>query len=552
MGMAPVLDWLRRKRPAATRDDSGLPQRESPDARMVRARALLAEGQPSAAGALAEQVAAEHPEHAPAHLLIGSAALACGDAQEAADALRLALHYDPALAEAHLRLGAALQALGRRGEAAACFARAVEVAPGSAQAWRRLGLARLEDGDAEAAADALVQALERSPQSAPLLNDLGYVLGRHLGRTDEAIALLERALAADPACVDAFVNRGMLRQQSGELDAALEDYERALALQDVPEARLNRGLLRLAGGDFAGAWPDYEARMAVQGPALHGRYPFPRWDGSRLAGRTLLVYGEQGLGDEIMFAGCLPDVVAAARQVILQCSPRLAALFRRSFPGARVHGGGQTDADLGWLAALPRPDAMAGIGSLPGFLRRRHEDFPRHAGYLQADPDRVRHWRERLASAGPGRPVGLSWRGGTASTRRAARSLDLETLLPVLRVPGVCFVSLQYGECREEIDRVARAHGIRLVHFQEAVDDLDEMAALICAVDEVVSVCTAAIHLAGALGRPTRVLVPAVPEWRYLRSGDGMPWYPSVVMHRQRAAGEWGDVVGAVARHLTR
>jgi hypothetical protein len=190
------------------------------------------------------------------------------------------------------------------------------------------------------------------------------------------------------------------------------------------------------------------------------------------------------------------------------------------------------------------------IASLGQFFRKRFADFPQHTGYLRADPRKVAAWRERLAAMGGKRKVGISWRGGFVGTRRHLRSIDLEGWLPILKTPGVEFVSLQYTDCAAELSALREQHGVVVHHWQEAIDDYDETAALVCALDRVVSVCTALIHLTGALGREAWILVPALPESRYMRHGDRMPWYPSVRLFRQARIGSWRDVIESVAAQL--
>ncbi|RPI48731.1 MAG: hypothetical protein EHM59_00630 [Betaproteobacteria bacterium] len=201
------------------------------------------------------------------------------------------------------------------------------------------------------------------------------------------------------------------------------------------------------------------------------------------------------------------------------------------------------------------PDANGAVaqiaaGSLPLYFRRRLEDFPRHHGYLRAAPERIAHWRQRLASLGPGLKVGLSWVGGALKTRRALRSIGLPQLSPVLRSPGAHFVSLQYTRCEADIDAFTRDSGIAIHHWPEAIADYDETAALVSALDLVISVTTSIVHLAGALGKPAWILVPTVAEWRYLRSGCSMPWYPSVRLHRQAVLGDWVPVVEEIRSAL--
>lgn len=364
--------------------------------------------------------------------------------------------------------------------------------------------------------------------------------GRALACCDTA-ALLH---AGDPALHDL---RGAALQELGKLDEALVEYERALALDpDFVHARYHRGLLRLLRGEFAQGWDDYELRRADVHSALHAGAAasvLPYWDGSTLDGRRILVRREQGLGDEIMFASLVPQLAAGAGQVLLECDPRLRRLFARSFPAIEV----LDDASQ----AAGRADVEAGAASLARFLRRSTADFPRHSGYLQADPGRVAHWRQRLSALGDGPKIGISWTGGVRRTRRAVRSVPLQQWSPILQVPGTHFVSLQYTEgAAGELAQAAARDGIRAHHFPEAIADYEETAALVGALDLVVSVCTSVVHLAGALGRPAWVMAPLSPEWRYGFSGEAMPWYPSVRIFRQRAHAQWAPVIDAVAQAL--
>jgi hypothetical protein len=237
-------------------------------------------------------------------------------------------------------------------------------------------------------------------------------------------------------------------------------------------------------------------------------------------------------------------MIEQAGNVTLECSRKLESLFRRSFPKASVVGsltGDQRTPE--WVRDLGDTDYQVAIGSLPRHFRREPKDFPLHKGYLRADPERIAYWRGRLQTAGEGPWIGLSWQGGALGTRRRLRSLSLAALLPFIRSIPANFVSLQYTPCDEEIDMLGKEHGVVIHHWQDAIDDYDETAALVCALDLVVSVCTSVIHLAGALGRSTLVLVPFSAEWRYGRHGRQMPWYPTVDLIRQPAPGAWAPVL---------
>ncbi len=474
-----------------------------------------------------------------------------GDFQEAAHLFEQCIEIVHDDAEAHLNLGIARRRLGKREEAGDCFAMALHYRPEYAEARFNFGVLDLEEGAVESAAARFEEAVRLKPDYAEAWSNLGLVQSSHLGRFEEAEASLRQALIARPHFPDALCNLGMLRNGQGRFDDALEIYDELLRHHPaMHEARLNRALLYLARGNFVRGWEDYEARKHGS-PHFVERYArFPEWDGSPAPDKTLLVYAEQGLGDEIMFASCLPETIASVQHCVIDCSPKLEALFKRSFPAATVHGTLQTGPDPPWLQCAPAIDLRVPMGSLPRLFRPNEAAFPPYAGYLKADESKTARWRERLGGLGAGLKVGISWRGGTAKTRRNVRSLTLEQLLPLLQLPGVRFVSLQYTDCGEELARLRLTHGIRIEHWQEAIDDYDETAALVMALDLVISVQTAVAHLTGALGATGWVMLSAVPEWRYLASGDTLPWYPSVRLFRQRSPGEWEPVIAGVRAAL--
>lgn len=481
----------------------------------------------------------------------GIAAFRAGRYEEAMGHFERCVELRAEDADAHLNLGLSCHRLGRREDAADSYALALAQRPEFAEAWFNLGTLDLERGAYESAAVSLKRAVLLAPHHAPALSNLGYVQFKYLGLPGEGEEHLRRAVRAQPGFAAARLNLGMLLQDRGLLDEALSAYQQALRREpDLTEARLNRALIWLARGDFARGWPQYEARKGGSVHFTARGFRFPDWDGKPAPGRTVLVYGEQGLGDEIMFASCLPEVIARTGRCVIDCATKLERLFARSFPTAAVHGGSQNDSDHGWLAAVGPVDFQIAIGSLPGHFRRSAADFPAHGGYLKADPAAVETWRTRLAALGAGPKIGISWRGGTVHTRSRLRSVELGELLPVLRTRDARFVSVQYGDCREEVARLHAEHGIAIEHWPDALADYDQTAALVAALDLVLSVQTAVVHLAGALGRPAWVLVPAVPEWRYRVEGETMPWYPSVRLMRQSGAGGWQPAIERVAREL--
>ena len=380
------------------------------------------------------------------------------------------------------------------------------------------------------------------------LTNLGLCL-RDQGVPAQALAVLDRALALAPNCVEAWFNKALALTDMGEGEAAYALVEKVLALDPAfAQAHLQRAFLLLKRGDFAAGWREYAWRVRIPELDRWRDYPYPQWEGEDLAGKRVLVQAEQGLGDQIMLGSCLPDLVSRAQQAVIECDPRLTGLFARSFPGARVYRY-RLKGEPEWKRE-PVPDYRARYGDLPRMLRNNAADFPQHGGYLVPDPAKVVDWRARVSALGPGLKVGVSWRGGTPGTGQAARSLALDALLPILSVPHARFISLQYGQVQDEIAALEARHGIALGAWPQAMTDMDEMAALITALDLVVTVCGTAAHLSGALGKTACVLVPAVAEWRYLETGSRIPWYPALRLFRQPGPGAWNAAVEPIRAEL--
>jgi hypothetical protein len=447
----------------------------------------------------------------------------------------------------------------------------------------RLGVAEARAENYQAATEFFDRAVAINPRSLDAVNGLANI-ARLQERWRDAEVLYRRALALDSGAVAVWANLGLCLREAGDADAALTTLQHALELEpDYPEALLNLALvhidfrgfdaaralleraleiepkmaeahtalahLLLQQGDFQNGWPQYEWRFLCSDAIQQRQYPYPRWDGAPIPGRLLVIRSEQGLGDQLMLASCLPDAISRAGHCIVECDQRLVGLFARSFPDASFFGH-LVKREPEWAAREWRPDYQIFLGSLAGLFRTRGVDFPPHHGYLIADPARVHGWRARLAQLGPGLKIGISWRGGARRTRHRWRSIPLSEWLPVLGCTGAQFVSLQYGNCADEIEALQHDVHIALTHWPQAIEDYEETAGLVAALDLVITVQTAVAHLAGALGRPAWVLVPAVPEWRYMANGDTMPWYPSVRLFRQPQAGSWEPVLMQVAAEL--
>jgi len=532
--------------------------------------------QPQAAEDAYRQALQLKPLHARSQEGLGLALLQLGRLDEAYLHFETAHKIEPMNAEVLVHWGLVDMGLGNLGKAADKFQRAIERNPRNAHAWLNLGLTSMKQGLVDTSIEQLRRAVSLHPDFVSGLTNLALALAR-ADQLDEALALAQRAaeLRGDQARqqvvladvlmargeftlaetvlaraqglnshhVGTWVALGKLHAARGRHMAAEQAYSTALQLDPQhPDAALGLAEVQLLTGQWATAWDMHEARRSIS-PSPVRRLPFPDWQGPPAGAQTLLVQSEQGLGDIILFASCLGELQSLGVRCVLEVRPRLRRLFERSFPSVQiVSNEGNDIQQQHWLAGLPPIDAHVPIGSLPRWLRRNEGDFPQHTGYLAADPQQIQHWQATLAAAGNATRrlrIGLAWRGGTALTAKHQRSLDLPALAKALYAPDRQLVCLQYGEVAGELASLQAQTGIHIHAGLSGYADVDDLAALTCACDLVVTVCSSQAHLCGALGRPGIVLVPHNPSWRYGASGIHSPWYPSLRLARQPRAGDW-------------
>jgi hypothetical protein len=376
------------------------------------------------------------------------------------------------------------------------------------------------------------------PDFAEAHNNLSHVLNDQ-GRFDEAISASRRALQLNPALPDAWLNLGNGLTDVAQFAEAAAAYDRSLQLRpNSNRARFNRALLWLLQGDFDRGWPLYEARWnASQVPERI--FQEPRWDGSELQGRRVLVYAEQGLGDAIQFVRYVHLVAARGGEVIIECRAPLVDLFRTIAGVARVVAAGD---------ALPPFDLHIPMLSLPLVFKTTGETIPQKAPYLFADPTRRATWRERVGGNRGRWRVGFNWLGNYRHAANRARSLALSQWLPLLTLEGVDFFSLQVEGGTEQIRQFPALAGV--IDHTSHLRDFADTAAFMEELDLIISVDTSVVHLAGALGRPVWTLLQFVPDWRWGLNSLQTPWYPTMRLWRQPALGDWNSVIQQVAAEL--
>jgi tetratricopeptide (TPR) repeat protein len=510
---------------------------QPPDAIEARARQLLDAKQLDEAEAMLRALTARAPDRATAWFLLGRVRHAAGDLDAAIDFLRKAIALDPRLAAAHSDLGIFLQGRGQLAEAEACYRRAIELVPNFAAAMSNLGAVLAERGRLEEASGWYSRAIAERADFPDAHNNLGATMAK-LDRVEEAEALHRRAIALKPDFADAHYNLGVALHGQGRFDEALAGYAEAVRLNpDYVDARWNRAFLLLTMGRFAEGWREHEWRWRRKHQPPRS-FPQPLWKGEPIDGRTILLHNEQGTGDTLQFVRYAPLVAARGARVLLQVQRPLARLVRASLDsGIEVLAEG----DL-----LPPFDLHSPLLSLPLCLATTLENIPARIPYLAADPAAAARWRARIGPA-PGLKVGLVWAGNAQHKNDRNRSIALERLLPVIDEVKARWFSLQVGERAGDLTRLAPG---RISNLADRFIDFAETAAVIDNLDLVISVDTAVAHLAGALGKPVWVLLPAVPDWRWLLGRADSPWYPTARLFRQPARGDWDSVMRALREAL--
>jgi tetratricopeptide (TPR) repeat protein len=497
------------------------------------------------------QAIARRPRMAEQHANLGLALHALDRLSEAEAEYRRALSLREAYPQAHNSLGSALQEQDRLDDAAVHYRRALDLDAGYAEAWANLGTllrARDEYGEAETA---LRHALRLDPGHATALTNLGVVL-KETGRIGEAEAAHLEALRLAPDDTETMVNLALLREAQGRGGEAEALYRQALALSPgFALARWNLALRLLGQGRLAEGWDEYEARFASRRVSAGRSFTLPLWNGAADggagggAGGRLLVWREQGLGDELMFGTALPDLAAGIGpgNLVVEVDARLTGLVGRALPGVTVRAETADPADA---------DAHLPMGSLPRLLRPTLSAFPDRRSWMAPDPARLADWRNRLAALGPGLRVGICWGSQNMLGERKASYTTLADWAPLLALPGLIPVTLQYDGREAEIAAVEAQLGLRIHRWPDTdlKNDLEAVAALIAGLDLVVTVASSVGEMAGALG---------VPVWRFGPAGDWTalgsavrPWFPSMRLWSARPGEGLTDVLVRMAAELRR
>ncbi len=480
------------------------------------------------------------PDHAEALCNRGNVLVDLQRFAEALASYERALAVRPDYAEALYNRGMALRELKRPAEALASYERALALRPDHAEAFYNRGVALRQLQRLDEALASYDQAVALKPDYVDALNNRGVAL-HELKRFDEALASYDRALALRPDYVPALSNRGVTLHELARLDEALACYDDALALNPTyADGHFNKALLRLLKGDFDTGWREYEWRRWKDDNLTLYRRDFtqPLWLGqTTIEGKTIRLHAEQGFGDTIQFCRYAPLVAARGARVLLEVPVQLKDLMATLAGVAEV---------ISTQNELPDFDLHCPLLSLPLALATRVESIPAQVPYLSVPAASLSRW---TGAVGPKRRlrIGLVWSGSPGHKGDAVRSINLRSLLPVLDIDAE-FISLQ-KDVRADDATVLREHG-DIVHFGDKLDTFADTAAIIANLDLVISVDTSVAHLAGALAKPVWVLLPFVPDFRWLLDREDSPWYPTARLFRQQAAGDWAGVIGRVVIEL--
>lgn len=497
-------------------------------------------GQTDAALARAEAICTEWPDSADAVCELDALYRKLGDFRGGMDVLQAYMTRHPEDGQALAALGASLLSANENADAQRHLNRAIAAGFENTKVLGDLAqcLSNLEKHAEALEIRRKVFELEPSflhqAQLASTLSTACFY--------EEAIALFDDLIEREPARRSVFlVSYSVAQAYSGNFDKALVLLNEALAIQPR-DANLNlqRAQINLLLGNFAEGWAGYAYRGLAYS-RQHRVLPFKKWRGQNIAGKCIVVLAEQGLGDQVMLASCLSDLLTLGpARVVVEVIARVAPTLARSFPQCEIVYTKQ-DRGMAWATTIGEVDYFVPLGDLPHYFRNSVEAFPGQA-YLKVDPDRVAYWRQKLEATGPRPWIGVSWRGGLQATRRVLRSMSPSELAPMTASVDATWISLQYGSVEEDL-KIAAASGVVLTHWNEAIADLDEFAALIESLDVVVTVCNTTVHYAGALGKKVLVLAPHIPEWRYGLNSTHMPWYPDARVLRQPRPNDWPGVV---------
>ena len=476
-----------------------------------------------------------------------------GSLEESIQAYQQAIQIQPNHPEAYNNLGVVLKEQGRLEESIQAYQKSIEIQPKSAEAYHNLGNVLREQGSLEESIEAYQQVIQIQPNHPEAYNNLGVVL-KDQGSLEESIQAYQQAIRLQPDYAEAYSNLGNVLREQGSLEESIEAYQQAIQIQPgSAETHNNLGLILLLLGDFHQGWKEYEWRLKCSNFSSENRnFPQPYWNGIHLNGKSVLIWAEQGIGDEIMFTSILLTLSQMTEKIVIECNIRLVSLFQRSFPQIQFFP----------RQNPPNPklldkniDYQIPMGSLGQWLRTSEDSFKESKQtYLTACANKSAKIRERYQKLADGKLlVGISWKSTGINQRQALlKSTILEDWTSVLLQQDCYFINLQYGDVKEELEQFHLQTNL-MIYQDEKIDSLrslDDFAAQTSALDLVISTSNTTVHMAGALGKQVWTLLPYIPDWRWMLDREDTSWYPSMRLFRQNETGDWSGVFSQVKSEL--
>ena len=466
-----------------------------------------------------------------------------GRADEAITHYRRAIRLQPDLAEAYYNLGNALEESGRFDESVEQYYKSVSINPGFVDVYNNLGNVLKKQKKTEEALMNYQKALTLKPDFAEAFNNIGDV-HRTEGRFDEAAEYCRKAIELKSSDERFYISLGNTFLGQGNFNEALEQYQKVADMKsDSADAHYNRGLVLLMKGEFEEGWREYEWRFQSKEISRDIGYTnnkIPVWDGSPLNGKTILIMSEQGMGDHIQFARYIPMVKKMGGRVVFESRRGLMRLFE-GYEGIDLllEEADRNKSDI-------TPDVCVQLLCLPRIFGTTLDTIVADVPYLKVDSETIVRWKPRVNSELF--KVGLVWSGSPSHKNDRNRSCKLPDFEPLADVPGVAFYSLQKGELRDDWKKPPA--GMQIEDIGKDLVDFMDTAAVMENLDLVISVDTAVVHLAGALGKKVWTLLPFVPDWRWMLKREDTPWYPTMRLFRQPGHGDWESVMKQVAAEL--
>ena len=479
------------------------------------------------------------PDYADAYYNMGIILQEQNKLEKAIEAYNKALAIKPDYANAYYNMGTVLQHQNKLEEAIEAYNKALAIKPDDAGAYNNMGTALKDQGKLEEAIEAYNKALAIKPDDAVAYNNMGIVHKKQ-NNLEEAIEAYNKALAIKPDDADAYYNMGIVLADQGKLEEAIEAYNKALAFKhDHAEAHYNMSFALLATKDFYQGFKQSEWRWKTKNWINSFlKSTKPMWNGEKK--QRVLVWGEQGIGDEIMFSSIIPDIYAASSQVLVQCDKRLIPLFERSFPTDVIYYPKEAH------VSEEVYDLHIPMGSLPLNFRNSLDSFKKSAsGFLKYNTEAAKSIKGPLIHKQSKKLVGISWKTKSTLRNSYIRNINLADLARALDNSNTQLVNLQYGDVSDEIEAVERDFGIDVIQFSDVdnKNDIDGLASLIGACDMVLTIDNATAHLSGALGVPTKLMLPHIADWRWGVSEDSSYWYDALQLHRQSNFKDWRSVL---------